>query len=242
MPPFNPSIPSTTQTPSPRIADAVALYHRGRLIHGYLLERPGRRKHPRVLDYRQRVWRVPNARLTRTDRHRCRVLMTPHDGARTGWTLGDPVTFDLRWSLQQGTIAKFNPKRAVVQCRDRHWSVPYADLHHPQGSPGARRTNRRHTIAALARDLMDAHGLDDWTLAFVESRRRLGECWYDHQLIRIARHHAIEDPEPEIRDTVLHEIAHALAGHAAGHGPVWKAIARRIGATPQAKAYDRAPA
>jgi predicted SprT family Zn-dependent metalloprotease len=39
-------------------------------------------------------------------------------------------------------------------------------------------------------------------------------------------------PEDEIRDVILHEIAHALAGHKAGHGPVWKAAARKVGAKP----------
>ena len=42
----------------------------------------------------------------------------------------------------------------------------------------------------------------------------------------------------QIRDTVLHEIAHAIAGREAGHGPLWKVTARRIGATPRAKAYE----
>jgi predicted SprT family Zn-dependent metalloprotease len=37
----------------------------------------------------------------------------------------------------------------------------------------------------------------------------------------------------EFRDTVLHEIAHAIAGHKAGHGPAWKMVARMIGAKPQ---------
>jgi predicted SprT family Zn-dependent metalloprotease len=36
----------------------------------------------------------------------------------------------------------------------------------------------------------------------------------------------------EVRDTVLHELAHALAGKAAGHGPHWKAICLKIGARP----------
>ncbi len=31
-----------------------------------------------------------------------------------------------------------------------------------------------------------------------------------------------------------HEIAHAIAGPDAGHGPVWKAVAVRLGATPRA--------
>jgi hypothetical protein len=36
-----------------------------------------------------------------------------------------------------------------------------------------------------------------------------------------------------LRNTMLHEIAHAIAGHAAGHGPVWRAAARKVGATPE---------
>ena len=57
-------------------------------------------------------------------------------------------------------------------------------------------------------------------------------------VIWISRTHALEGSEEQIRDTVLHEIAHAIAGHEAGHGPLWKATARRIGATPRAKTYE----
>ena len=45
------------------------------------------------------------------------------------------------------------------------------------------------------------------------------------------------DPR-EVRDTILHEIAHALAGAKAKHGPAWKAIARRLGATLKARAEE----
>lgn len=41
-----------------------------------------------------------------------------------------------------------------------------------------------------------------------------------------------EENYSKLRDTVLHEIAHAIAGHKAGHGPAWKAIARKVGARP----------
>lgn len=36
----------------------------------------------------------------------------------------------------------------------------------------------------------------------------------------------------EMRDTILHEIAHAIAGFDAQHGPAWQAVARKIGAKP----------
>ena len=85
---------------------------------------------------------------------------------------------------------------------------------------------------------MDEHGLTGWTLAFAESRSRLGDCDFNDRQIRIGRDHALEGNEEEIRDTVLHEIAHAIAGPEAGHGPLWKATVRRIGATPRAKTYD----
>lgn len=38
----------------------------------------------------------------------------------------------------------------------------------------------------------------------------------------------------QVIDTLRHEAAHAVAGLEAKHGPVWKATARRLGATPKA--------
>ena len=42
----------------------------------------------------------------------------------------------------------------------------------------------------------------------------------------------------QVTDTILHEIAHALAGPGAGHGPAWKATASRLGATPKSCAPE----
>lgn len=42
-----------------------------------------------------------------------------------------------------------------------------------------------------------------------------------------------------VKDTVLHEIAHALAGHEAKHGPVWQKIAKEIGANGQRVTKDK---
>ncbi len=57
-------------------------------------------------------------------------------------------------------------------------------------------------------------------------------------MIRISRARALDGRNEQVRDTVLHEIAHAIAGPEAGHGPLWKATARRIGATPRARACE----
>ena len=43
-----------------------------------------------------------------------------------------------------------------------------------------------------------------------------------------------EENRNEFTDTVLHEIAHAIAGKLGDHGPAWKAVARKLGARPEA--------
>ena len=75
-------------------------------------------------------------------------------------------------------------------------------------------------------------------------KRRLGVCRYARLTrygeaprpvsIEVARY-AVESPElhDDVRDTLLHEVAHAIAGHKAGHGPVWKAVCVEIGAKPK---------
>ena len=85
----------------------------------------------------------------------------------------------------------------------------------------------------LALQLMRQHGLHDWAFAFNHARRNLGICRYDTKRIELSRHFVQANDQAAIRDTILHEIAHALAGHRAGHGPKWKAICRQIGAKPQ---------
>ncbi len=58
---------------------------------------------------------------------------------------------------------------------------------------------------------MDEHGLTGWTLTFGEARKRLGACRFRHHVIWISRTHALEGSAEQLLDTVLHEIAHAIA-------------------------------
>jgi predicted SprT family Zn-dependent metalloprotease len=85
----------------------------------------------------------------------------------------------------------------------------------------------------LARDLMDRHGLSDWALRFDRARRRLGCCHYGSRTISLSRHLVALNPVEVVRDTVLHEIAHAQTP-GAGHGPAWRARAAALGAAPRA--------
>jgi hypothetical protein len=64
-------------------------------------------------------------------------------------------------------------------------------------------------------------------------------CKYRTKRIEIAEYYARNSSPESVLDTLLHEIAHAIAGPKAGHGPVWKAVAIRLGATP--RACDNSP-
>ena len=220
------------------IGSAVRFAHGGETIHGHLLQRPGRRRLAAVIDGEERIWKVPESALEASGRARRATLVTRHDRARAAWRLGDEVAFAGADGRQRGEIVKLNPKRAKVRCGETCWHVPYGLLRAAGGTSARDGAARLNGVAELARRLMDDHGLADWTLAFVEAGRRLGDCDFRDRVIRIGRVHALEGSEEEIRDTVLHEIAHAIAGREAGHGPLWKATARRLGATPRAKAYE----
>ena len=93
----------------------------------------------------------------------------------------------------------------------------------------------------LARGLMDEHGLHRWSLIFDSAKRRAGLCRYDTRTISLSRPLTALYSADEVRETVLHEIAHALAGPKAGHGPAWRRVAREIGATGQRHERFRRP-
>jgi predicted SprT family Zn-dependent metalloprotease len=83
---------------------------------------------------------------------------------------------------------------------------------------------------ALIRMHLDPiHGKDSWTFAFDHAKRRAGLCNYTAKRISVSRYLAAKFDDDEIHQILLHEIAHAMAGSAAGHGPKWKRTARDIG-------------
>ena len=158
------------------------------------------------------------------------------------YDVGDRVRFSTTGcDTLTGTVEKLNPKRARVSCGRAVWAVPYPGLEHVCRSTAQDREERmlrlKH-VALRARELMDRHGLDEWALRFNGARRKLGECRPLQKLILISRVHALNGAPAQVTDTILHEIAHALAGPVAGHGPAWKAVARRLGATPKSCAPE----
>ena len=220
------------------IGSAVQFTHKGETISGHLLQRQGRRRFAKVIDTEERIWKVPESALKHSGGTRRATMVTRYDKVRADYRVGDEVTFTSRDGPRRGEIVKLNPKRAKVRCEETCWNVPYGLLSGAGKESARNGAERLNGVAGMAQRLMDDHGLTGWTLAFVEAKRRLGDCHFRHRVIRISRTHALEGSEEQIRDTVLHEIAHAIAGREAGHGPLWKVTARRIGATPRAKAYE----
>jgi predicted SprT family Zn-dependent metalloprotease len=89
-------------------------------------------------------------------------------------------------------------------------------------------------LKAIACQEFLKHGLHGWSFGLVDTKRQLGVCKFRSKRIEIAEYYALNSPAESVLDTLLHEIAHAIAGPAAHHGPVWKAVAIRLGATPRA--------
>jgi predicted SprT family Zn-dependent metalloprotease len=90
--------------------------------------------------------------------------------------------------------------------------------------------DRFEYIAFLANLKMQEHGLlSPWEFIFDSAKQRAGLCNYtDHQISLskyLVEYHSLDQSE----QVILHEVAHALAGKDAGHGPNWKQIAKSIG-------------
>jgi predicted SprT family Zn-dependent metalloprotease len=82
----------------------------------------------------------------------------------------------------------------------------------------------------LALNLMKQHDLLDmgWTFEFDNARRRFGVCRYRTKRIGLSMHLVSLNDEARVKNTILHEIAHALTpGH--GHDYVWRRKAIEIG-------------
>lgn len=71
-----------------------------------------------------------------------------------------------------------------------------------------------------------------WRFTFDQSKRRFGVCRHGQKVIGLSSPLTLCNQPDEVRDTILHEIAHALAGYANGHNGVWKQHCLLVGARP----------
>ncbi|WP_416393933.1 MULTISPECIES: SprT-like domain-containing protein [unclassified Curtobacterium] len=93
-------------------------------------------------------------------------------------------------------------------------------------------------VRSRAERLMTAHlGTGSWSFGFDHAKTRAGQCDFARRRITVSRHLAVRFSDDDVDQVLLHEIAHALAGARAGHGPTWRRTAKAIGYT-GSRLYD----
>ena len=85
--------------------------------------------------------------------------------------------------------------------------------------------------ARAGTDLVRRHLGGGWSFAMDHARTRLGCCHYNEKQITCSTYLVAYLADDEVEQVILHEIAHAMVGHAAGHGKKWARQARALGYT-----------
>ncbi|MFH1007211.1 MAG: SprT-like domain-containing protein [Candidatus Latescibacterota bacterium] len=224
-----------SKKPAPiMVSDRVTFRRGNREQFGYVC-RKGRTYAHVLCDDRSEV-RVPYAALVKIPGVAQKTVQSHSDAVRAQFHVNDHVRFDFRGSLMTGILSRLNPKQAHIVCENgREFRVPYVWLTlvsrseepHAAGSP--RSAAEIDAVAAHARELMTQHGLLGWSFQFDHGRRRAGCCQYQTQVISLSSEYAKYDSDAGVEDTILHEIAHALAGKEHHHDAIWRAQAIRIG-------------
>lgn len=83
------------------------------------------------------------------------------------------------------------------------------------------------------RTMIRQHLGESWSFRWGRGKRVYGTCYCSSHLIVISKVLAQLNPWEQTRDTVLHEIAHGLAGENHGHDETWRKYCRQIGARPE---------
>ena len=100
-----------------------------------------------------------------------------------------------------------------------------------QPASGTRLAATKLSVAeAMALATMARHiDLSVWGFRFDNGKRRAGQCNYTERVISISKHLVAHHSLDDVQQVVLHEIAHAMVGKDAGHGPVFKKQAAALG-------------
>ena len=70
--------------------------------------------------------------------------------------------------------------------------------------------------------------IPEYYFQFDNAKRRAGCCSYRRKRISLSKYFVEHNSKKEVMNTILHEVAHAMAGYEAGHGPKWKAIFTKL--------------
>lgn len=70
---------------------------------------------------------------------------------------------------------------------------------------------------------------------WMRGRKTLGQCFFGSKIIKLSSHYVKDNDEELVKDTILHELAHAFNYHiyeGRGHGLSWRFCCGQIGARP----------
>lgn len=87
----------------------------------------------------------------------------------------------------------------------------------------------RVTDATAMFDALLAEHAPGWTWTWSRGKVQMGLCQYGPKNLKFSRYLVEMNDRDGVDQVVRHELAHVAAGSKAGHGPVFKAHARRLG-------------
>ena len=210
------------------VSDPVRFMHGDKSVQGHVA-----RKTPRcalIVAADGSEYQVPWRLLVRNEGGRKKSVHLRIDALKARFRPDDKVSFPFESGKLRGVIARLGPKRALVACAGgKDYRVPYALLEPVAPDSGRVDQERLVEVARLAEGLIHRHGLAGWSFQFNDASRQAGRCAYGIRVISLSRLFCLEAPADEVRDTLLHEIAHALVGPEHHHDSVWKEAARSIG-------------
>lgn len=90
----------------------------------------------------------------------------------------------------------------------------------------------RNESATFCRNELNKYGLNNWHVRIAVDNKNawLGKCSYKDKTIFLNSHHLDQSGELEVKDTIWHEIAHALTQYH-DHDLLWKEQAIKLGCT-----------
>ena len=150
--------------------------------------------------------------------------------------VGSVVTLldrDRRTVFPAGTELRLH-EAIVASGETGRWRVRYAGLRLIKAGPTDGATMREvgdHAAQLLERHLNTNALATRWRFRFETATGRAGICRHDARTIALSVSFVLRASWGDIRDTLLHEIAHAIVGPGHAHDAVWRTAARRIGCT-----------
>ena len=171
-----------------------------------------------------------------------------------GWDFapGQEVSFVERGTKReyQGIIVDMKPKAADVLINNEGTaSVAYSKLKAVTSSDSSITWQKTQRLFSKYVDMFSDKSnwpnrytpplrmpkLEDYELRYHFGYRQvLGLCSYKNRVISLSVPYMQIVPANLVEDTILHEIAHAMVGPEAGHGPIWKKMAEYVGCKPSA--------